>query len=337
VGTLARGATALAAGRHEDAFDQLRRMFDPSDPAFHAADRFMGIGSFVDAAVQSGHRTAAAAILGELEALATLTPSPALRLGILYARPILARDDDAEQLYLDTLASELRVWPFLRGRVQLGYGAWLRRRRRIAESRAPLRAARDTFEALGTLRWAERARQELRASGETQPPPDSGDARRADPPGASDRKARRLRAVESRHQSAAVPLAANRRLAPVSRVPQARDHVAIAARRRLADRARIVSRKLSHVAEASGVPRSYRPRRAKSPGKEAEHMSLESPDTIVLIHGLWMSPLSWENWTERYSPRGYRVLAPSWPGMGVSIEQLRARTRARSTTSGWKR
>ncbi len=34
--------------------------------------------------------------------------------------------------------------------------------------------------------------------------------------------------------------------------------------------------------------------------------------TIVLIHGLWMSPLSWEHWIERYTSRGYRVLAPAW-------------------------
>jgi pimeloyl-ACP methyl ester carboxylesterase len=46
-------------------------------------------------------------------------------------------------------------------------------------------------------------------------------------------------------------------------------------------------------------------------------------DTIVLIHGLWMTPLSWENWTERLSGRGYRVIAPSWPGMERGIEQLR--------------
>jgi ATP/maltotriose-dependent transcriptional regulator MalT len=166
VGALARGVTALAAGRYEDGFDQLRRMFDPRDPAFHAADRFMGIGSLADAAVQSGHRAVAATILSELEPLATLTPSPALRFGILYARAILADDNDAEGLYIEALASELGAWPFLRARVQLGYGAWLRRSRRIAESRAPLRAARDTFDALGTDRWAERARQELRASGE---------------------------------------------------------------------------------------------------------------------------------------------------------------------------
>jgi alpha-beta hydrolase superfamily lysophospholipase len=50
----------------------------------------------------------------------------------------------------------------------------------------------------------------------------------------------------------------------------------------------------------------------------------QAPDTIVLIHGLWMTPLSWENWIERYSARGYRVLAPAWPGMDVPIEQLRA-------------
>ena len=46
--------------------------------------------------------------------------------------------------------------------------------------------------------------------------------------------------------------------------------------------------------------------------------------TIVLIHGLWMTPLSWENWIERYSTRGYRVLAPAWPGMDVGIDRLRA-------------
>jgi pimeloyl-ACP methyl ester carboxylesterase len=48
-----------------------------------------------------------------------------------------------------------------------------------------------------------------------------------------------------------------------------------------------------------------------------------SPDTIVLIHGLWMTPLGWENWVQHYTSRGYRVLAPSWPGMEVGIEELR--------------
>ncbi|HUA45342.1 MAG TPA: alpha/beta fold hydrolase [Solirubrobacteraceae bacterium] len=44
---------------------------------------------------------------------------------------------------------------------------------------------------------------------------------------------------------------------------------------------------------------------------------------IVLIHGLWMTPLSWEHWIERYRTRGYEVLAPAWPGMERDIEELR--------------
>jgi alpha-beta hydrolase superfamily lysophospholipase len=46
-------------------------------------------------------------------------------------------------------------------------------------------------------------------------------------------------------------------------------------------------------------------------------------DTIVLIHGLWMTPRSWEHWIDRFERRGYRVLAPSWPGMEAEVEALR--------------
>jgi pimeloyl-ACP methyl ester carboxylesterase len=48
-----------------------------------------------------------------------------------------------------------------------------------------------------------------------------------------------------------------------------------------------------------------------------------TPDTIVLIHGLWMTPLSWEHWIDRYEARGFRVLAPAWPGMDGDIDELR--------------
>ncbi len=48
-----------------------------------------------------------------------------------------------------------------------------------------------------------------------------------------------------------------------------------------------------------------------------------TPDTIVLIHGLWLTPRSWEHWVDRYSSRGYKVLAPAWPGMEVEVEALR--------------
>ena len=42
-----------------------------------------------------------------------------------------------------------------------------------------------------------------------------------------------------------------------------------------------------------------------------------APSTIVLIHGLWLTPRSWEHWIERY-------VAPSWPGMESEVEALNA-------------
>ena len=46
-------------------------------------------------------------------------------------------------------------------------------------------------------------------------------------------------------------------------------------------------------------------------------------ETIVLIHGLWMTALSWEHWVERYENRGLNVIARSWPGMDGDIDELR--------------
>ncbi|MFE9692815.1 alpha/beta hydrolase [Micromonospora sp. NPDC005806] len=47
-------------------------------------------------------------------------------------------------------------------------------------------------------------------------------------------------------------------------------------------------------------------------------------DTIVLIHGLWMTSRSWEHWVDRYQARGFQVLTPAWPGMDREVEELRA-------------
>jgi pimeloyl-ACP methyl ester carboxylesterase len=44
--------------------------------------------------------------------------------------------------------------------------------------------------------------------------------------------------------------------------------------------------------------------------------------TIVLIHGLWLNPASWQPWIDRFSAAGHRVLAPAWPGMDASVEEL---------------
>lgn len=46
------------------------------------------------------------------------------------------------------------------------------------------------------------------------------------------------------------------------------------------------------------------------------------PDTIVLIHGFWVTPRSWEHWITHYEQKGYRVLAPAYPGFEVEVEAL---------------
>src|ERR1700734_4326941 len=44
--------------------------------------------------------------------------------------------------------------------------------------------------------------------------------------------------------------------------------------------------------------------------------NIENPtDTVVLIHGLWMTPLAWEHWVSRYEARGVTVLTPGYPGI----------------------
>ena len=48
------------------------------------------------------------------------------------------------------------------------------------------------------------------------------------------------------------------------------------------------------------------------------------PDTIVLIHGFWVTPRSWEHWKTHYESKGYTVLAPAYPGFEVEVESLNA-------------
>lgn len=44
---------------------------------------------------------------------------------------------------------------------------------------------------------------------------------------------------------------------------------------------------------------------------------------IVLIHGLWLTPRSWEGWKQRFEGRGHQVLAPAWPRIQGDVEGVR--------------
>ena len=48
------------------------------------------------------------------------------------------------------------------------------------------------------------------------------------------------------------------------------------------------------------------------------------PNTIVLIHGFWVTPRSWEQWVEYYEAKGFNVIAPAYPGYEVEVEALNA-------------
>ena len=49
-----------------------------------------------------------------------------------------------------------------------------------------------------------------------------------------------------------------------------------------------------------------------------------APDTIVLVHGFWVTPRSWEHWITHYQAKGFKVLAPPYPGFDVEVEALNA-------------
>ena len=53
-------------------------------------------------------------------------------------------------------------------------------------------------------------------------------------------------------------------------------------------------------------------------------MSATAPSTIVLIHGFWVTPRSWEEWKAYYEAKGFRVLTPAYPGFEVEVEALNA-------------
>jgi DNA-binding CsgD family transcriptional regulator len=157
---------ALGSGRHAYAYASAERLFDPADPAYHPVISSWLIADLADAARYIDRLDAARARVAQVEAIAGKSPGTWIALVLRHARALLAEPAHAGQHFEEALASDLTRWPFQRARIQLAYGQWLRRQRRVTDSRSVLRAARDTFDGLGCVRWGEQARRELRASGE---------------------------------------------------------------------------------------------------------------------------------------------------------------------------
>jgi DNA-binding CsgD family transcriptional regulator len=174
---LARGAAALGDGRHAEAFDHLWPVFDEAHPAFHRFVRWPAVLDLVEAAAGGDRVEQAAGVMAELEAIAARSGPPLLLVLLTCARPLLAADQDAQVLFEAALGQDRSAYAYPRARTLFAFGRWLRRQRRGIESRAPLREAIELFDVLGATRWSDRARQELRATGETLGPrrPDARD------------------------------------------------------------------------------------------------------------------------------------------------------------------
>jgi DNA-binding CsgD family transcriptional regulator len=151
-------------GRHDLARDPAWRAFERDD---------FGYGPYVvpelaEAASRTGDVNLVRATLRWLSDRTRAAPTE-WALGIeARVRALLSQGDAAERQYRESIACLGRT----RVRVQLArahllYGEWLRRQRRRLDARAQLRTAYAMLDAMGIEGFAERARRELQATGET--------------------------------------------------------------------------------------------------------------------------------------------------------------------------
>jgi DNA-binding NarL/FixJ family response regulator len=144
-------------------------LFDQLDPSPLPPIKVMATPDLVDAAVRLGETERAEVALEEFARWAPINPAPFVQ-GMLTRCQAVVATDSAEADRLFEQALELHAQgapPYERARTQLAYGEYLRRERRKVDARIHLREALQTFDGLGTALWADRARGELNATGET--------------------------------------------------------------------------------------------------------------------------------------------------------------------------
>jgi DNA-binding CsgD family transcriptional regulator len=162
---LARAFAMMSTGLYAEAYQELSRMFDPADIAFHHRERLNAVMYLAEAASYCDRTSDAVTIIAEMEKVALVTPAAVLHIQLQYARPVLATDDDAGTLFEVAVAQDLSQWPWPRARLDFAYGSWLRRQGQVPAARGYLQTAHSTFMSVGARLWADRARLELHASG----------------------------------------------------------------------------------------------------------------------------------------------------------------------------
>jgi DNA-binding CsgD family transcriptional regulator len=152
----------LSQGRWDEAFLHARLM--PHLPIGHWAGP-----ERIEAALRAGHDAQARAWLADFGAWAEHSGTAWARSSTLRCGALLTEDMAEKQALLARALAPpaTRSRPFEQGRTQLALGEVLRRDGQRVQARTHLRAALERFDNLGAQAWAERAREQLRASGQT--------------------------------------------------------------------------------------------------------------------------------------------------------------------------
>jgi DNA-binding CsgD family transcriptional regulator len=162
------GLLELTEGRPGAALERLLALNTPQHPTAHPTIALLAAGTLVEAAVRADATDDMEPFVVRFERWAQWDQRTWTQVVARRCRALISEGDEAERHFRAALATDgVDELPVEVARTELLYGEWLRRARRRADARSHLRTAVELFDRLGAAPWAERARSELRASGET--------------------------------------------------------------------------------------------------------------------------------------------------------------------------
>jgi DNA-binding CsgD family transcriptional regulator len=167
----ARVLCAVSRGDYEDAYQHASLISPAGTLVSHVPHALWVTLDMVEAAMRTDRRHEASAHVDAMTDAGIASISPRMALLTAGCAGIAAADGSGATEHFERALSTPGAdrWPFELARIPLAHGERLRRSRAGSESRPHLTAAVETFERLGALPWATRARNELRASGQTKP------------------------------------------------------------------------------------------------------------------------------------------------------------------------
>jgi DNA-binding CsgD family transcriptional regulator len=160
----ARHLAAMGQGDYEEAHVQVARVDPSGAPSTGIPGRWVVL-DLVEAAVRTGRMDQARAHVAAAQEAGIHRISPRIAMITAGAAAVAADEKEAGLLFDAALSlPQAARWPWEHARIQLAYGQWLRRTR-DPRARLYLSAALETFDRIGAKAMAQRARNELRATG----------------------------------------------------------------------------------------------------------------------------------------------------------------------------